>query len=196
MDYDPNPCVAGPQTHHSQPIQPHAILPPMLIRLHGHSFTVSEPFSEGQRLTLAQAQALNSLRARDIRRRAEDRVPRRGLSPEEQAQAQGLIAKLDLEHQFLPIGVSGPNGGRARGPRPQPATLYSQILGQVALEEARVQANRLGREMGEVELEALAHALKGVPGIQEEATRRAEAQQAVAREALEALIGGGGGDAL
>lgn len=80
----------------------------MLIRIRQYTFTISAPFFPGQVITAAEAQALNALRAENIRNNFAKRVldsiaslpEGQLLSAEAQAEAQQALDSYSSTYQF------------------------------------------------------------------------------------------------
>lgn len=162
------------------------------IRIRQHSFELSEPFREGHRLSAAEASALNSLRAENIRNNAARELTRAAhgasgpLGPSALAKFTAWVEAYDREYRFAERSVRKAQGGGAAGSAP-----FDRALRAIATREARVMANRQGRELGEAELEVTVVALMGLSELQAEAAAEVSAAQAIAEEALEDILSEG-----
>ncbi len=129
----------------------------MKITLKHFLFEISSPYSAGHRLTQVEAQALNGLRAENIRnsagkalaklvdaRRLRHEPMPEMLSSEEQAGLQQLVAQLDSAYEFQ---------GKAQ-PRAKSGTLDAEI--RLAAEEwVEAELRRTGTQLSSSEFEAL-----------------------------------------
>lgn len=157
------------------------------IRVRQHSFTIRAPYEAGQPLTGPDARALNGLRAENIRNAAGREFKVRSgeaetLTGAELEAFQAWVEEYDRLYVFSrggPIRRSG----------------FERLLRLVAEEEAQIQVNRTGRELGAAEFEALVTELMALESLQHEAQRRLERSQEIAEAELMELIalGGDGG---
>jgi len=156
----------------------------MQISIRQHSFTIRSPFSEGTVITKAEAQALNGLRAENIRNNMAklaagvfEGLPAGGVLPVEiQAELQRQVTEYDLGYQF--------------GLKPEPRgknPIEAEAL-VVATERVEAGMRRSGVALSRVEYEAeLVHQLASQE-VQAEARRRVVvANQAAARALAELL---------
>lgn len=67
----------------------------MIIHIHSHRFEISEPYSAGQTLGEAEAQALNALRAQGVRNNCYRVVPNKILLGEELRAARAAVEEYD-----------------------------------------------------------------------------------------------------
>lgn len=156
----------------------------MKIRIQQYQFDITEPYQPGQVLTAETAQALNGLRADNIRnnmRRAVHSAVDRcgsGLLPAEVlAELQSAIAKHDREYQFQ----ARPEARALSG------TLEAEIRA-VALERVEAQVRQQGREASSAEIEAMVPSFAELPGVQAEARKRMGTRLAVAKSSMEDLL--------
>lgn len=139
----------------------------MQISISHYEFSLREPFSAGHKLTIPEAQALNALRAENIRNNAyrtfgkfakgEDGL----LKSEDLAELKTFIASQDEQYSFRPKA----------GPKAKSGTIEAEI-GIVAGERVEEQARIAGVELTVVQYSEALAAFKANPGVEEEARRR------------------------
>lgn len=157
----------------------------MQIQIGSYSFPISEPFAEGHQLSPAEAKALNSLRADRLRnilyKRLQKWEGKEGglLTPEAFTLFEEEAREIEENFQFQSHNMA----------QPKRHTLQGEIL-EVAREASRQALQRNGEapEPTEKEIEAGAQELLSDPRIVEEARRRFEIQQEVAKSALSELL--------
>lgn len=157
----------------------------MIIRIKHYQFTLSEPFAPGHQLTGAEAQALNALRAENIRNNFAKRVdkaiavllPGEVLSAEALRELQVVLGTYDSGYGFV---------GKHE-PRLKLSALEVEIRA-VAQERVEEQARGLGKDLDSSELESLVGQMASVPGVQEEARLRLQERMKVTVGSLEDLL--------
>ena len=151
----------------------------MLIQIRRYQFELLGPYAEGHRLTAGEAQALNSLRAENIRnavaKTVHDAMQREGetLSPETLSRIREEIAKRDREYEFKP---------RPQMDSPRPGTIEFELASLIG--ERIAEAARQGTPLTEEAREALSRD----KDLYDLARKRIEITAAVARQALESLL--------
>lgn len=113
-----------------------------LITISCYTFTLSSPFASGRPLTLADRQALDRLRAENIRNNAAKRLAKRLpegrlLTRDEEAEFQAEIAEMDSRYEFKEAPSHAPQGGIAAE-----ALRIAQQTGRSADDEAVVEEAR------------------------------------------------------
>lgn len=158
---------------------------PLLIKIHHHQFSVAEPFCEGHALSAAEAQALNGLRAENIRNSLAKWIKRRltsairPLSQEELAQAKARCAELDEEYEFAQRETRGISPGTLE---------YEMVL--LAQEKVEAQARARGLALTAEQKDEAIAALVQDPSIRAEASRRMEVRsRVISQEAANLLAG-------
>lgn len=157
----------------------------LTIRIKQYSFTLSSPFTEGSVLTKAEAQALNALRAENIRNNTSKRVeqelaklpPGELLSPAQLESLQGVIAQYDRNYKFPLRHVARPRKGE-----------LEEMAEDVARERVEQQCRQQGVTLAEPELTARVAEFAALPVVQEEARRRLRERTTVAAASLEELL--------
>lgn len=157
----------------------------LTIRIKQYSFELSDPFAEGTVLTRAEAQALNALRAENIRNNMARAVEKETaklldgqlLSPEALAALQETISTYDRNYQFP----------SRHQPRPRKGEL-DLVTEEVARERVEAQARQDGTALNEATLVARTVEFCLLPAVQEEARRRLAERQSVAMGSLEDLL--------
>ncbi len=149
----------------------------MPMRMKGYTFTLSAPYAEGHRLTSAEAQALNDLRAENIgnnfRSRVNEQVAR--LAPGEllaQHVLDGLTAELagyDAGYQFA-----------SKTTRTKIGDIEREIQA-VAKERAIAQAEAPSQ------VEGLIEQFVGLPAVLEEARSRVAARRSALAGGMDSL---------
>jgi hypothetical protein len=163
----------------------------MLIRIRQYAFQVGEPHAGGDQMTPGEAQALNRLRAENIRNNLASVVaaelaaclPGQGLSPEALARLQAKFTQYDSTYKFQ----ERYSGSSSQGPAPVTGALDRAIraVAQARVEEALRAA---GQELGPEALAKQVELACALPEVQAEGHRRAQEQAAVAKAALEELL--------
>lgn len=159
----------------------------MQITIRQHSFNVRGPYAEGTILTKAEAQALNGLRAENIRNNMAKLVleylaqiePGRVLPAEAMQELQGKITDYDLRYQFTLKHES--RQGQGQSP------IDAEIL-LVATEATEAMMRRTGKVLSANEFELSLAATTAQPEIQAEARRRLALANQAAAKALEDLL--------
>jgi hypothetical protein len=156
----------------------------MQISIKQHAFSVRGPYREGTQLTKAEAQALNGLRAENIRNNvfklvaeavgavAEGQV----LPAKVQQDLQQKITEYDLKYQF-------PLRHEPRGQSP----IEEEIL-LVATEKVEAAIRQGEQVVSRTEYEAQLLAAIADPEVQAEARRRVTLANQAAAKALEDLL--------
>lgn len=160
---------------------------PMDIRLKEYIFTLSEPYCEGTILTKEEAQALNGLRAENIRNNMAKAVAAETDSlPEGQmlslSAVRGLQAKID---QYAKAYRFPLRNERAR--RVQQGSVDAEAFAMardLVEEERRGQGMDMNGEGVEMEIRMLA----STPDVQLAARQRLAAKRDIAQSALEELL--------
>lgn len=143
-------------------------------------FQLSEPFTEGYVLNLAEAKAMNALRAQRIRNIVMKKIEK--MSREELVEETN---RLDREFRFTAHGVSAQAS----------EDTFLHFLREVAREQAEAGLRQAGRELTEEAIDGLMPDLQEDSRVIEEAQVRFEAMKQATREALQDLIGDGEGEA-
>lgn len=157
----------------------------MKIRIRQYEFDIAEPFVKGSVLSPGEAQALNGLRAENIRNNMSKPVllavsmllPGELLDPATLSELQDKIARYDSGYQF-PLRFES---SKKRGA----IELEARALAEA---EVETQLRRAGVEVSEEEKEKLVVEMELTPAIQGEARKRVQARQQVAKETLESLL--------
>lgn len=136
------------------------------------AFELSEPFEVGHCLSAAEAQAMNALRAQNIRRAVWNSA-----SKGSEESLEGLVARYDREYQFT---IRKTRDGR-----------FSRLEIEcriVAEAQADVEFSREGRAVEGAEFEDRVSELLDDPRVKEEAQRRLDIKSKVAESTLEDLL--------
>lgn len=154
----------------------------MQIRIKQYQFEIEEPFAEGHKLTKGEAQALNVLRAENLRNSATKQLELLGfgrdLLPAGDLEAfRQKVRELDQAYRFKSYEKVG---------KPRPGPLEAEEL-EVAKEQLELRARAEGREISEEELEKKALEWKSLPSVQAEARRRLEQKNKVLADSLKDL---------
>jgi hypothetical protein len=159
----------------------------MKIRIGQYAFSIGSPFASGHVLSANEAEAMNRLRAENIRNNVKKWVDQERarcavgelLTPDALSELQDKISAYAASYQFGVIGE--PKGGLRRTP-------FEQELRAVALERVELQMRQMEIELSAEALElALEQQMKLAPVV-EEARRRVKARQELAAQALEELL--------
>jgi hypothetical protein len=155
----------------------------MEIQIRQHKVGLSEPYTEGQTITRAEAQALNSARAEYIRNTLTKwlakEVPAGSFASEAQERTlRSEAARLDETFQFKLRGLAKPKRGTFE---------YEAEL--IAAERIEEELRRGRAKIGTEEFEARVNELAQDSEVIAEAKERIRIRIDVAREGLEALIG-------
>lgn len=153
-----------------------------LIQVGSYSFSVSEPYMEGHRLTAAEAKALNSQRTERVRniisKRLKTKFGGKLLLPQELLEFNSEAALVDRDFSFVAHAST----------QVQRNTLQGAIW-DVALEAARERLLRTMDEPSDEQIEEAAKALLDDVNIISEGRRRFSAIQEVTKSALADLMG-------
>lgn len=161
----------------------------MFLSIGPYSFSLSSPYSPGHCLTAAEAAALNSLRAENIRNtlrrwvELEQRTagPKGLLSPAQLARLQSKLDSYSENYQF---------GRLSEGAKP-PKGLAEEII-LVAEEWLAAQCRQQGAELLDLpNRQELIDEISEKSEVQLEARKRLSARQTVALSVLDELTGGG-----
>lgn len=160
-----------------------------VIQVGSYSFTIEDPYSEGHRLSAAEAKALNSQRTERVRniiyKRLNARLSAEGLEPgggllsaSDLRDFTNEVKELDRDFSFVPHL----NGKVNRN------TVQAEIY-EVALEvtRARMRQNSIG-ELDENEVEMNARLACSEVNVIEEGRRRFTAHQEITKLALADLM--------
>jgi hypothetical protein len=126
------------------------------IRIKSIEFKLSDPYLPGHILNLAEAQALNALRAENIRNNFAKRITLGAIGPDELARLHTEIAQYDATYSF-----------RLREPRTSSSAMHRESC-QVARDHLAAQ----GITQDNQNFEALMYELLEQPWVQAEAGRR------------------------
>ncbi len=158
--------------------------PTILIRVLGLPFHIRAPYQAGQPINEAEAQALNALRARNIRdnfqgvvRKAKDTTGE-PLSVQAMADLQEAITSYDQGYHLQQRA-----SGRAAVDR---VGREIEALAQARTEE---HFRKLGLEPSDQEFDDMVLAMSALPGLVAEAQLRLEASQAIVLGSIEDLRG-------
>jgi len=158
----------------------------MRISLQSHSFTISSPYSEGHQLTAGEAQALNALRAENIRNSLAKKLAGRQLTGEVLAELFAWLAEYDKTYQFkirAPTVADSDSGSKWDVGR------EALLIARQRVEERwRAEERPMGDSPDVFGAEVAAEST--LPEIVAEAIQKIEAKKEVARRALEELLGG------
>lgn len=156
----------------------------MIIRLREYTFQLGEPHVAGDPLTVGEAQALNRLRAENIRnnlsglvkQEVDKLLPGQVLSADAQARLQAIVTGYDKKYEFVERHIS-----RADGP------IEAAVR---AVAEARIEEKARGEgiEHDPTVFEILVVEAMRRPDVQEEGRRRAADRQQAAKAGLEELL--------
>jgi hypothetical protein len=158
----------------------------MQISLRSHSFRITSPFGAGHVLTAGEAQALNALRAENIRNSLGKKLNGRDLTPQVLEELIAWLAAYDKSYQF-----------KDRAQKTASPTDSKWDIGREALLIAREAVERDWRE-NEADIDSEANREIFVQQVEElaksaeiiaEAIKRIEGKKEVARRALEELLG-------
>lgn len=151
----------------------------MRIRIRQYSFDLSEPFFEGQPLRAAEAQALNGLRAENIRNNMSPTVLAKVsllgegqlLDTETVAELQRAISAYDMKYEFV-----------LKHQRREPPDPLAQIAREVAKEIAE------GEALTGEALDNRVAELVSTDYVQGTARSRLVAREAIVRQGIEELL--------
>lgn len=159
----------------------------MKIRIGQYAFGVGSPYYGGYQLGPQEADALNGLRAENIRNNVKRWVDKaqEGLPAGELLGPEALAALQDRVAEYAQGYVFGekrePKGGIRK-------TTFEQELRAVARERVETQARQQEVHLGEEELEAAIEAQMKLAQVVEEARRRVSKRIEIAKAALQELI--------
>lgn len=158
----------------------------MKISIRQYIFQVRDPYTEGTIITKAEAQALNALRAENIRNNVSKLVAdatgkadgtTRLLAEEDLQELQGKITEYDLKYSF-PL----------RAEKKDPVGMIEMEVEALAKEAVEANIRQNGQPADRFAYDRLVQQALSDPGIQAEARRRVGARQEQARKALEELL--------
>lgn len=159
---------------------------PMQVRIKGYSFSIAEPYSEGHTLTRGEAQALNGVRAENVRNNLKKLVDEaqtlagdRLLSPGELAQIQSRFTEYDAGYSF--------EERRAQAPRRGDLEIAAR---EIATEVVDARARQEGLDLTPEDREVFIEQVAQDPGVLEQAHQRATAKRQALADSLADLIGG------
>lgn len=155
------------------------------IRIRQYEFSLSEPFAEGTVITEGEAQALNGLRAENIRNRMARVVANATasldegelLSTEAVAELQAQITRYDSRYQFVKRHVANAT-----------TTVIASEAKAIAEAELAMQQQALGLQLDPDELAAELERLIASERVQQQARARASRRLVVSQQALEELL--------
>lgn len=158
------------------------------ITIKQYQFGLSDPYDEGHELTLAEAQALNALRAENIRNngaRALERLQGRAgtkgelMTSHELEEFRKVILRLDRDYVFQ----------RRRDPQAivRTGTIDAECR-LVAIERVERQMRSLGIEMGPSEFEAAVETMASDRATLDVARERLQAKIKASQEFMEGLL--------
>lgn len=156
----------------------------MQIRLASYQFTLDEPFAAGHQLTAGEAQALNGLRAENIR----NNFMRQHFSALIADQEGQLLSaeQLAVAQQWLDAYANSYSFGQRRAiVRKGAIELAAE---EVAKEQALEQAAASGRSLSLSELAEAIQQLLALDSVQQEARERVAERKQIAESALEDLL--------
>lgn len=159
----------------------------MKIRIGQYAFTIGAPFAAGHILDLHQADALNGLRAENIRNNVKKMVdkacatlaPGELLTPAELSDLQDEVSAYASDYIFGERRE--PKGGIRKTP-------FEQELRAVALERVEAQARRMEIELSPEGLEIQIEAQMKLAPVVQEARLRVAKRQEISKQALEDLL--------
>lgn len=163
---------------HTPHIRERPLLP--VIRVHSHTFQISDPFQAGRPPKAADLAALDRYRAENIRYQVAKWMEKIGwpIPPEELEAFKQRVAQLDSTYEFeLPQA------------RRTSTSMYDKILHEVAQEAALRALHADGKIYpDEQELHETIVLVQGWEEVKAEAKRRLDVQVQVAQGALKDLI--------
>lgn len=159
----------------------------MKIRIGQYAFAVGTRYAAGDTLTANEADALNGLRAENIRNNVKKLVdrataalsPGQLLTPAELSELQDAVSAYARDYSFGERRE--PKGGIRQTP-------FEQELRAVASERVEAQQRQLGVELSAEGFEASVEANCKLAPVIEEARQRVAARSAIASKALEELL--------
>ena len=153
------------------------------IRIRQYSFDITDRYSAGHTCTPGEAQALNRLRAENIRNNmapavaeAADTTPDRQLSGPGLDSLRQRIARYDANYEFVEKHTPS-----------RPGALETELL-RVATEQVEADARALGKDLTVAQIVAMAKLMLGDPKVQAEARSRLAERQRIAQSALDDLL--------
>lgn len=161
----------------------------MKITIRQYVFSVREPFSEGTIITKAEAQALNALRAENIRNNMAKKVADAALPPDavkprllseiDLVDLQQQITEYDLKYTF-PL----------RGDKKDPVGLVELEIELLAKDrvEAQMRQDPTSLVWSRFKYDKALEQAQADAGLQGEARRRVAARQQAAAKALQELL--------
>jgi hypothetical protein len=158
------------------------------FRVRNYSFTLSEPYAEGQTLTAGEARVLNTVRAERIREQITRRVievnkPLPGQLPtlltqqqlaDLQSEVDGLSEQFEFTAPIVPLSV--------------PVGTVENEARKISEQRIDSESRRAGIELTAQAREELITSDLSSPTVQHEARRRIGLRQAIAQKALEELL--------
>ena len=153
-----------------------------------YSFELSEPYEAGGVLTLGEAQALNALRAENIRE-----MVRRSFAGyiAQHGDAEGLLSPegiLDFQREVETIDSLYQFKARVTKPRPRNGTLEAEIR-LVAEEAVGSLVRARGLDLSPSMFDAQVRGFSVREDIQAEARRRLSARLKATRESIDDILG-------
>lgn len=151
-----------------------------VIRVHSHTFTISDPFQAGRTPTQADLAALDRYRAENIRYQIAKQMEKIGwpILPDKIEEFKTYVAQLDATYQF-----------EIPQTRRTSQSMYDKILEEVAQEVALKALHLEGKIYPtEQDLQDAIILTKDSPAVQEEAKRRLDIQVQIAQGSLKDLI--------
>lgn len=154
---------------------------PMQILISHYSFSVSAPYSEGHSLSALEAQALNAIRAENIRNLAFKAFKKAGLlasiqSPTSLEQMARDVSRIDHSYEFRPPST------------PKRESPLDLLLREIALEIIQQRERQQGYPLSDSDFDSTLQTLICAPEVQSEARRRLEARQVIAQQSLEEIF--------
>lgn len=154
------------------------------ITIAGSVFPVSQPYAEGHVVTLAEAKALNQVRAENIRNNMASKVKAATESPTDECNASNiaaLVAAYDAEYQFTLASVGG--GKRSVDPVEVEALKIARALLSEALKTKGISITKLPEEVRNAKIAEISES----DAVLKEARKRVEARKKQAADLLEGL---------
>lgn len=156
--------------------------PSRTIRIRQLSFELTDQFEAGHELSPAEAEALNALRAENIRnsifKRVQAAAPEAGqeISQPQLQALQAFARRLDSEYQF-----------KTRLQRQQEGQLMSEAR-EIAFQRVSAQLRQAGTSLAVAEFDAAVAELAATPEVQAQALARVQEGQRLASASLESLL--------
>ena len=158
---------------------------PLQIRIKHYCFAISEPYAEGHSLTAAEAQALNSLRAENIRNNMSKVVDEAiAVLPENTMLAVETIADLQRKIEGYDRGYKIVLKHK---PRAKPDPISAEAIA-IATDYLLVHLRQNREEFSEEDFDSQIEVLVTYDWVQKKARERVAIRQAISTSAIEELL--------